>query len=399
MLKNAQMQVELCEIPLAGAPEILRSEAYLDVRRNDEGPAEGRGNAADGRFSASCWGSRAGTHMELSVLESPGREWDEFAIQYTDLIFYQSAWSEVLKKGLGGQPLYFCLKEKGEMVAGLPGILLNFRIFRILYASIPYGNLIGEKNSFPVFLELLEREFVRRGIHQVRIVDSPFWEKRDPDSHYRGVENVCTLIDLKNMDEETLWKSYGHYVRRDIKRAQKHGIEVYQGNSREDVESLYRLYLKAMERNLAPAKYSFQFVMALNQFIRESHGGVLLMAKMNQIPVAGILLIYSNSSTHAFLAGSDVQFLKFYPNKLLIHRALVESISCGHHVFDFMGSEKEDENLIRFKNLWGGQAHTVTTYLKDYSPLRCWIWGTARNFINTPVGSKLTRVIRSRFGK
>ena len=47
MLKNApacaeasagrQMQVESCEIPFAGAPEVLRSEAYLQVRCNDEG--------------------------------------------------------------------------------------------------------------------------------------------------------------------------------------------------------------------------------------------------------------------------------------------------------------------------------------------------------------------------
>ena len=36
LFKNAQMQVEPCEIPLAGAPEILRNEAYLAVRRNDE---------------------------------------------------------------------------------------------------------------------------------------------------------------------------------------------------------------------------------------------------------------------------------------------------------------------------------------------------------------------------
>ena len=49
--------------------------------------------------------------MELKVFETPGKEWDEFASQYTDLIFYQSVWSEVLKKGLGGQPLYFYLKE------------------------------------------------------------------------------------------------------------------------------------------------------------------------------------------------------------------------------------------------------------------------------------------------
>jgi len=32
-----QMQVEPCEIPFAGEPEILRNEAYLDVHRNDEG--------------------------------------------------------------------------------------------------------------------------------------------------------------------------------------------------------------------------------------------------------------------------------------------------------------------------------------------------------------------------
>ena len=37
LFKNAQMQVELCEIPLAGALEILRSEVYWDVLRNDEG--------------------------------------------------------------------------------------------------------------------------------------------------------------------------------------------------------------------------------------------------------------------------------------------------------------------------------------------------------------------------
>jgi hypothetical protein len=50
--------------------------------------------------------------MELKVFESPEKEWDEFASRYTDLIFYQSVWSEVLRRGLGGQPLCFFLKEK-----------------------------------------------------------------------------------------------------------------------------------------------------------------------------------------------------------------------------------------------------------------------------------------------
>jgi hypothetical protein len=120
--------------------------------------------------------------MELGVFDSPGKEWDEFASRHTDLVFYQSIWSEVLRKGLGGRPLYFYLKEGGEIVAGLPGVLLNFMILKIIYASIPYGNFIGENSHFRLFMELLEKEFRRRGIDQVRITESPFSGSYQPHS-------------------------------------------------------------------------------------------------------------------------------------------------------------------------------------------------------------------------
>jgi hypothetical protein len=38
-------------MPRGKAPEILRNEAYLDVRCNDED----KGNDADGRFSTACY--------------------------------------------------------------------------------------------------------------------------------------------------------------------------------------------------------------------------------------------------------------------------------------------------------------------------------------------------------
>jgi hypothetical protein len=44
------MQVELCEIPLARAPEILRSETYLAYAAT----TKDEGNAADERFSTVC---------------------------------------------------------------------------------------------------------------------------------------------------------------------------------------------------------------------------------------------------------------------------------------------------------------------------------------------------------
>ena len=139
--------------------------------------------------------------MELGVLESPGEEWDEFATRYTDLIFYQSLWSEVLKKGLGGVPLYFYLKEGGEIVAGLPGVLLNFKLFKILYASIPYGNLVGEKIYYQPFMELLNVEVQKKGIDQVRVLESPFLESYPLDG-FKSISTKCTLSNLEGFNKE-----------------------------------------------------------------------------------------------------------------------------------------------------------------------------------------------------
>jgi len=55
LLKNAQTQVELCEIPLAGAPKILERRTWMYAQACpvlDTGKDEG--NAADGLFSAAC---------------------------------------------------------------------------------------------------------------------------------------------------------------------------------------------------------------------------------------------------------------------------------------------------------------------------------------------------------
>jgi hypothetical protein len=74
-----QMQVEPCEIPLAGAPEVLRCEAYFAVRLNNACAPKrfsaqatkdlptGRDNAADSHFSATCSSTEGLTPQRISV--------------------------------------------------------------------------------------------------------------------------------------------------------------------------------------------------------------------------------------------------------------------------------------------------------------------------------------------
>ena len=332
--------------------------------------------------------------MELGVFDSPGKEWDEFASRHTDLIFYQSVWSDVLKKGLGGQPLYFYLREGGEIVAGLPGVLLNFKIFKILYASIPYGQLIGEKSYYPTFLELLENEFRRKGIDQIRLTESPFSESYPPGSSFKPVSAKCTLLDLRGYDREKIWEGYKKNIRRDVRKAQRSGITIRSGDFREDVDIFYKLYLASMERNRAMAKYPYHWFETLYEIVTKKGLGAILIAELDEVAIAGVVLIYSASSTHYFHNGSQYEFLKFCPNELLVHFSLEKAIGRGNSFFDFMGSDPNDLSLLRYKEKWGGQSKDVCTYVKDYHPFRCKIWEWSKRVGRSQIGNRLLKLMR-----
>ena len=338
-------------------------------------------------------GERDCKKMELKVFETPGKEWDEFASQYTDLIFYQSVWSEVLRKGLGGQPLYFYLRGGGKIVVGLPGVLLNFMMFKIFYASIPYGNLIGENSYYPAFMELLEREFRKRGIDQVRMTESPFSEPFRPIS-YKRVSSKCSLLDLRGFDKEKLWESYKKYIRRDIRKAQRSGVTIRSGSSKEDVRILYELYLASMDRNRTMAKYPFQWFEAISEEMGKKGIGIFRLAEFNQKAVAGAVFIHSSTSTHYFHNGSQYEFLKFCPNELLIHSSLEKAMEAGNTYFDFMGSDPADFPLIRFKEKWGSRSMDIHTYVKDYHPLKCRGWEWGKKLLDSRFGSSLLRIVR-----
>jgi len=331
--------------------------------------------------------------MELTIFELPGKEWDEFASQYTDSVFYQSIWSEVLKKGLGGQPLYFCLRENGRIVAGLPGVLLNFKIFKILYASIPYGHFIGDKSYFPPLMESLNKELLKRRVDQIRLTESPFSEPYAPES-FAPVSARCTLLDLRGYDKEKIWEGYKKNIRRDVRRAQKSGVTIRHGDSEEDVHLFYKLYIASMERNQAMAKYPLRWFEAIHEIGAQKRLSSILIAELNGTPIAGTVLVYSTSCTHYLHNGSQYEFLKFCPNELLVHSSIENAVEKNISFFDFMGSDPRDLSLLRFKEKWGSQSKDLQTYVKDYHPFRSKIWEWGKRFAASNFGSRVIRRIR-----
>ncbi len=331
--------------------------------------------------------------MELKVFETPGEQWDEFARRYTDLIFYQSIWSRVLKEGLGGQPLYFYLKEGDDIFTGFPTVLLNFKIFKILYASIPFGNVIGEKDYFHPFMELLDREFKRLRIDQVRVVDTPFLKSYKPVS-YHSIPCKWTILDLKRFNLNEIWRGYKEEVRRAIRKAKRNGLVVRALTSPSEVDIFYYLYLSSMERKRAFAKYPRRWFQIIYEIlIKEGKADILFALKNDQF-TAGVVVIYSSDSLHYLHNGSDRAFLEYRPNDLIIDHMIQKGVKEGKAILDFMGSDPEDFSLIRFKEKWGSCSIDIHTYVKDYHPLRCKIWEMGKRVTGSRVGRGLVKILR-----
>jgi lipid II:glycine glycyltransferase (peptidoglycan interpeptide bridge formation enzyme) len=326
--------------------------------------------------------------MELRVLESPGQEWDEFVSRYTDLIFYQSLWGEVLRQGLGGTPLYYILKEGDEIVAGLPSVLLKVKLFKVLYASIPYGNFVGETTTFPEMTERLEREHRKKGIDQVRITESPFAEPYVPRS-FTAIPTACSVLDLEGLNPETARDRYPGEVRRAIRKAEKSGLAIKKASRREEVDIFYRLYLSAMERNRTTGKYPARWFHAVYEKLVQTGQADIVFAVKGDLYAAGVLLVRSSTSNHYLHNGSDPDRLGDRPNDLIVNHLIVDALREGKKALDFMGSDLKDRALIRFKEKWGSRSVVTHTYTKDYHPLRCKAWEAGKRWAGSRWGRRV----------
>jgi len=82
-------------------------------------------------------------------------------------------------------------------------------------------------------------------------------ENYQPDS-FKSISANCSLLNLRGFDKERILESHKKYVRRDIRKAQRSGVTIRSGTSREDAQIFYQLYCLSRKRlGLPPMPYLF----------------------------------------------------------------------------------------------------------------------------------------------
>jgi len=331
--------------------------------------------------------------MERLTFDQP--ELQNFMERYGASVFSRTEWSRVLAEGFDSEVISYCLRKNGAIILALPGIVFDFKVMRMFYSNIPYGGFLGRDEYISEFLALLDERLRTEQIHFIRIgknFQTQFPELKD----FKKETAYIHLLELDRMTEESLWTNYKKRVRRDVRKAEKSGITIHEVIDLNEIDILYDLYLETMKRNEAYNVWNRKILHAIYQHLVKKGKATILLAKLKEEIIAGIILIFSPETTYYFFAASEQKSLSLCPNDLLVHHAICLTIKNGIKYFDLMTSQKEDVALMNFKEKWGAQKYPFYFYEKSLNPFRTWLWQKVWWMINTSAGAWFLRWWRGR---
>lgn len=287
--------------------------------------------------------------LAIDPLASP--DWDKL-LQSVDrtTFFHTSAWARVLVEAYGYQPCYFAAFAGGRLDGLIPLMEVDSFLTGKRGVSLPFTDTCHPiAGSDDAFQKLLRRAWEHGNRQRWRSI-----ELRGGGELMNGTTPCAVhsthLLQL-SQDEDGLKKSFRESTRRNIRYAEKAGVEVRLVHTREALADFYRLHcLTRQHHGLPPQPWSF-FSKIYEHIIAHKMGFVALGLYLGR-PVAGaVYFCFRDQALYKFSA-SDRRYPNLRANYLVMWETIRWLIRNGFHRLDFGRTELENYGLFQFKNGW-----------------------------------------------
>jgi lipid II:glycine glycyltransferase (peptidoglycan interpeptide bridge formation enzyme) len=317
------------------------------------------------------------TDWQLTEVDPKGEEWHNLLSTNAHLLFHEPLWATVNEEGFS--PAKTCcliLQRDGQSVGGMLGSIIRTLWAKLLYINIPYGGVIGQSPPDKKLATLLKDFCKKKGVARVSINAFPKLAE-SPQDGFRVTPLETAMLELQGRPPEEIWNDYKANIRRDIRKAERNSVTVEEASHPDQAGTFYSLYLDSMRRNEALPKYSPQWVESILKRVVSEGKGTLLLAHREEKPIAGVLIVDSETASHYLLGGSKTEALRYCPNDLLLNAAIMRAAEKGLEYFDFLPSGPDDVALQRFKSKWGSSPFPADACTLQTRPLIMAAWNLA----------------------
>jgi len=170
------------------------------------------------------------------------------------------------------------------------------------------------------------------------------------------------------MSPEELWRTHLEYsCQKNIRTAQRKGVNVFEGNTDEHIREFYRIYKSTMLRNNASPSYlhSLEYFKAFREEIPKHCR--FSMAECGGRIVAGTLYLHDDNDVYSYLGGSDADFQHVRPTNIIIWETFLWAYSAGKARLVLGGGYKPNDGIFRFKSTFSRLRKSFHIYKKIHN--------------------------------
>lgn len=299
--------------------------------------------------------------LRLAALDIDDERWSSFVERTPGALpFHHPSWARLLADCYDYRPFALVLQDAGGIAAGIPAIEIRTVFGRRRWISLPFTDylppLARDERLLLLFVAELDAAREAERISGLEIRASVGGPTVRPQPH--GFLHLLRLA----ADPAAVFRTFQRsQVQRGILKAEREGVAVKRGSSKDDlVQTFYELHLETRRRLGVPIQPRRYFELLWERILAAERGFVLL-AYYNAIPIAGAVFLTWNGTVTYKYGASRQQFWQLRPNNLIMWNAIRWGCENGFHTFDFGRTEFGNEGLRSFKRGWG-TAEVPLTY-------------------------------------
>lgn len=310
-------------------------------------------------------------YLLTQVTPSLKDEYTRFVSSHSFSMMYHTwEYKDFIKKLLRADENYLAAIDSQGKIKGIIPLLFKDGPFGKVFNSLPfYGSnggilasskecfdfLVNEYNSFLLNQDLAACTLITNPL----IVDDDYSNLLTTNLEHRIGQ--FTTFYKEGMNDEELMKTFHFKTRNMIRKAIKEGIKVSVENNM--IEFLYQTHTSNMH-GIGGKPKPMEYYQNLFAYYVPNKDFKIYVARLNNEPVAAMLLYYYNKTVEYYTPVIVESFREKQPLSLLIYSAMQEACRTGFNSWNWGGTWASQNGVYTFKKRWG--THDIEYYYHTY---------------------------------
>lgn len=311
--------------------------------------------------------------VEIITLKEK-EKWNKIVKSFSNYdVFYIAEYVEALKEHGDGEPLlfYYNYKDTKAMNVIMKRDIAKADFFKDkieknkyfdLTSPYGYGGFIIEGKDYKNVNKEYKKFCKKNNIicEFVRFNLTENYEKK----YYGKIDNIKhNIIRTLDLNPQEMLMDFEHKVRKNIKKANKNGLEIQIDTTGKSIESFLEIYYKTMNRNNAKKEYYFdkKFFSILNSMNENiAYFNVLYKGKI----ISTELVLYTPNNCYSYLGGTLSEYFNLRPNDFLKYEIIKWAYNKNIKNFILGGGYSEkDDGIYKYKKSFAPKNGQVDFYI------------------------------------